>query len=128
MTKRADQLHHNNAPAHSTALMQAFFGKASHHTSVTVEREEICECDGHRVRKLSHWHLTADWLAPRESDYSWMHNKVSFDLLPSYTKAMQPVLEIFRMALYFLESPCISIFQNVVKSYDVALTTFIQIC
>jgi len=30
MTQRADQLHHNNVPAHSTALVQAFFGKVSH--------------------------------------------------------------------------------------------------
>jgi len=29
MTKRADQLHHNNAPAHSTALVQVFL--AMHH-------------------------------------------------------------------------------------------------
>jgi hypothetical protein len=30
MTERADQLHHDNVPTHSTALMQAFFGKTSH--------------------------------------------------------------------------------------------------
>jgi hypothetical protein len=29
MTERADQLHNDNAPAHSTALMQAFLAK--HH-------------------------------------------------------------------------------------------------
>jgi len=29
MTERADQLHHNNVPAHSTALVQAFLAK--HH-------------------------------------------------------------------------------------------------
>jgi transposase len=29
MTERADQLHHDNVPAHSTALMQAFLAK--HH-------------------------------------------------------------------------------------------------
>jgi transposase len=27
ITERADQLHHDNAPAHSTALMQAFLAK-----------------------------------------------------------------------------------------------------
>jgi hypothetical protein len=27
MTKLADQLHHDNAPAHSAALMQAFMAK-----------------------------------------------------------------------------------------------------
>jgi hypothetical protein len=30
MTERADQLHHDNAPAHSTALMQAFLAKHHH--------------------------------------------------------------------------------------------------
>jgi len=73
MTKRADELHHDNAPAHSTALVQAFFGKASHlpallapleprfgslrllafpKAKIAVEREEICEFDGHTVHKL----------------------------------------------------------------------------
>ena len=81
MTERADQLHHNNAPAHSTALVYAFFGKASHHSGlsgplqprfgslrhpaflklkIAVEREEICECDGHTIHKLSQRRLTAD--------------------------------------------------------------------
>jgi hypothetical protein len=36
MTKQADQLHHNNVPAHSTALVQAFFGKASHHPGLSA--------------------------------------------------------------------------------------------
>jgi len=82
VTEQADQLHHNNAPAHSTALVQASFGKASHHpglsallqprfgslqlrtfpkAKITVEREEICECDGHTLHKFSQWRLTADW-------------------------------------------------------------------
>jgi len=67
----------DNAPAHSTALVQAFFfggGGASHHpglsaplqpkfgslrlpafpkAKIAVEREEMCECDGHKVQKLS---------------------------------------------------------------------------
>jgi len=82
MTERADQLHHDNAPAHSTALVQAFFfGKASHHpglsapllprygslqllaspkAKIAIEREVICECDGHTLHKLSQWCLTAD--------------------------------------------------------------------
>jgi len=81
MNERTDQLHHNNAPAHSTALVQAFCGKTSHHpglsaslqprfgslrlpafpkAKIAVEREEICECDDHRVHKLSQRHLTAD--------------------------------------------------------------------
>jgi len=81
MTEQADQLHHDNAPAHSTALVQAFFGKASHHpglsapleprfgslrplafpkAEIAVERVEIGECDGHTVHKLSQRRLTAD--------------------------------------------------------------------
>jgi len=66
-----------------------FFGQASHHpglsaplqprfvslqllafpkAKIAFEREEICECDIHTVHKLSKWRLTADWLAPRDSD------------------------------------------------------------
>jgi len=89
MTERADQLHHDNAPAHSTALVRGFFffGKASHHPGLSaplqhrfgslqllafpkaktaIERKEICECDGHTVHNLSQQRLTADSLAPRE--------------------------------------------------------------
>jgi len=81
-TERADQLHHDDAPAHSTALVQTFLEK-HHITHVCqtptpsaqiwlpepsgfpkaknkVEREEICECDGHKVNKLSQWCLTAE--------------------------------------------------------------------
>jgi hypothetical protein len=72
---------------------------------IAVEREEICEWDGHTVHKHSHRRLTADWLAPRESDCSRMHSKVSSDWLPSYIKATRPVLEIFKMAGYFPDSP-----------------------
>ena len=89
MTERVDQLKHDNAPAHSTDLVQAFlfwqsiisprslsppyrpdlgpcgfcffFSKAK----IAVERQEFCECEGHTVRKLSQWRLTADWLAHR---------------------------------------------------------------
>ena len=86
MTERADQLHHDNAPVHSTALVHAFYGKTSHHpglsaplqprfgslwlltfpiAKIAVEREDICECDSHTEHKLSQWRLTADWLAPQ---------------------------------------------------------------
>ena len=83
MTKRADQLHHYIAPAHSTALVQTFVAK--HHISqvcqpprtaqiwlpadsgfffpkakIPVEREVICECGGRAVHKLSQRRLTAD--------------------------------------------------------------------
>ena len=81
MIERADQLHHDNKPAYSTALVQDFFGKELHHTAlsaplqprfgslrlldfpkakITFENEVICECDGHTVHKLSHRRLTAD--------------------------------------------------------------------
>ena len=103
-----------------------FFGNVSHHpglsaplqprfgplrllafpkTKIAVERDEICECDGHTVHKLSQRRLTADWLAPRESDCSRMHSKVSSDWLSSDIKATRPVLEIFKMAGYFLDNP-----------------------
>ena len=64
---------------------------------ITLESEEICECDGHTVHKLSQWRLTADWLAPQESGCSRLHSKVSSDWLPSYIKAMRQVLELFKM-------------------------------
>jgi len=64
-----------------------------------------CECDGHTVHKLSQRRLTADWLAPWESDCSRMQSKVSSDWLPSYIKATWPVLDIFKMAGYFPDSP-----------------------
>jgi len=84
MTERVDQLHHDNAPAHSTALVQDFFfwggGKASRHpgllaplqprlgslrlpafpkAKIAVEME-VCDCDGHTVHKLSQRGLTAE--------------------------------------------------------------------
>ena len=34
-----------------------------------------------------------------------MHSKVSSDCLPSYIKVTRPVLEIFKMAGYFPDSP-----------------------
>jgi hypothetical protein len=64
-----------------------------------------CECDGHTVHMLSQRRLTADWLAPQESNCSWMHSKVFSDWLPSYIKATWPVLEIFKMAGYFPDIP-----------------------
>jgi len=71
--------------------------------------EEICECDGHTVHKLSQRRLTADWLAPRDSDSSPMHSKVSSDWLLRYIKATRPVPEIFKMDGYFPDSPRVSI-------------------
>jgi hypothetical protein len=38
MTERADQLHHDNVPAQSTAVVQVsfFLGKASHHPGLSA--------------------------------------------------------------------------------------------
>jgi hypothetical protein len=63
-----------------------------------------CECDGHTVHKLIQRRLTADWLAPLESECSRMQNKVSSEWLPCYIKANRPVLEILKMAAYFPDS------------------------
>jgi hypothetical protein len=85
MTELADQLHHDNAPAQSTVIVQVFLGgggsKALHHPAlpaplqprfgslrllafpkakIAVERDKICECDGHTVHKLSQRRLSAD--------------------------------------------------------------------
>jgi hypothetical protein len=40
-----------------------------------------------------------------------MRSKVSSDWLPSYIKPTRPVLEIFKMAEYFLDRPRIPYFQ-----------------
>jgi hypothetical protein len=92
-----------------SVLLQSRFGSlwllAFPKAKIAIERKEICEWDGHTVHKHSQRRLTADWLAPRESDYSQMHNKVSSDCLPSYIKATSPVLEIFKMAGYFSDRP-----------------------
>jgi hypothetical protein len=64
-----------------------------------------CEYDGHTVHKLSHRRLTATWLAPQKSDCSWMHSKVSSYWLTNYIKATRLVLEVFKMAGYFPDSP-----------------------
>jgi len=105
---------------------EGYFDKTSHHpglsaplqrrfvslrllvfpnAKIALESEEIGECDGHTVHKLSQRRLTADWLHPRESDCSWTRSKVSADWLPSYIKATRPVLEIFKMAGYFPDRP-----------------------
>ena len=76
---------------------------------ITVEVEKICECDGHTEYKPSQRRLTANWLAPQESDCSQMDSKVFSNWLRSYIKAMRMVLEILKMARYFSDSPCIPI-------------------
>jgi hypothetical protein len=46
MTEQADQLHHDNAPAHSTALVQAFVAK--HHITQVCQLPnglDLVPCD-----------------------------------------------------------------------------------
>jgi hypothetical protein len=83
------------------SLRLLIFSKAK----IAVESEKICECDCHTIHKLSQRRLTADWLVPRESDYSRMNSKVSSNWLPTYIKATRPVLEIFKMDGYFPDRP-----------------------
>jgi hypothetical protein len=82
VTERADQLHHDNAPASSRALVQVFFFLAKQHithvcqpptaqiwlfaasgfsqSKIAFEIEEICEFNGHTVHKISQRRLAAD--------------------------------------------------------------------
>ena len=105
-----------------------FFGQTSHHpgpsaplqprfgslrllafpkAKIAFEREKIFECNGHRVHKLSERRLTADWLAPRESDCSWMDSKISSAWLPSYIRTTRRFsryskwLDTLRLALVY---------------------------
>jgi hypothetical protein len=102
-----------------------FFGKAPHHPGLSIplqprygslrllaltkakiafEREGICEFDGHTLH--SQRRLTADWLAPRESNCSRMDSKVSSDWMPSYIKATRLVLETFKAGYIPYSSHC----------------------
>jgi hypothetical protein len=81
MAELADQLHRENAPVHSTALVQALISQsiasptsvsylqprfdslrllAFHKAKIAVEKEVMCEYDGHTIHKLSQGRLTAD--------------------------------------------------------------------
>ena len=64
-----------------------------------------CECDGHTLHKVSQQRVTADWLGLRESDWSRMRSKVTSDWLSCYIQATRSVLEIFKVAGYFPDSP-----------------------
>ena len=92
-----------------SAPLQPTFGSllllAFPKVKIAVEKQEVCECDGHTIHKLSQRRLTADWLAPQESDCSRMHIQVASDWIPSYIKATRPVPEIFKMTWYFPDSP-----------------------
>jgi len=70
-----------------------------------AKRKKIFECNGHTVHKLNLLRLTAKRLTPQEGDCSRMHSKVSSDWLSGYIKATRPVLEIFKMVVYFPDSP-----------------------
>ena len=82
------------------SLLLLVFPKAK----IAFERKEISEYDGHTVYKLSQRRLTTDWLAPRESDCSQTHSKVSYDWLPSYINVTWSVLEILKTTRYFPDS------------------------
>jgi hypothetical protein len=56
MNNRADQLHHDNAPAHSTALAQAFFKGAKHHIAQACQpsySQDLALCDFWLYPKLN---------------------------------------------------------------------------
>ena len=127
MTVQTDQLHHEQCTCPFRSSHAGFFDKASHRPGLSAPLQprfgslqildlpkakiavegEICECDGYTVQKLSQWRLTANRLAPQQSECSRMHSKVSSNRLPSYIKATPPVFEIFKTAGYFPDSPCI---------------------
>jgi hypothetical protein len=55
MTERVDQLHHDNAPAHSTALVQALFFVAKHRISQVCQppySQDLARCDFRLFPKL----------------------------------------------------------------------------
>jgi hypothetical protein len=105
---------------HHITLLQPRFGSLRLQTfpksKIAVQVEEICECVSHTVHKLSQWRFTADWLDPQESACSQMCSKVSSYWLPSYVEATRPVLEIFKMDRYFLDSPRITIAGHIYKT------------
>ena len=117
MTERADHLHHDNAPAHSTTLVHVFFFLTKHHITQACQPPYIPRLAPRdfwlfpklqsplkrssvnatvKLHKLSQQRLSAERLAPRESDCSRMRSKVSSDWVPNYIKATRPVLEIFK--------------------------------
>ena len=125
-TSWSANLHQCACPFYSSRAGFSFFCKTSHHpglsaplqpgfgslrllvfskAKIAIDSEEICECDSHTEHKLSQQRLTADLLAPRESDSSRMRSKVSPDWLTSYMKVTRPVLEIFKLAGYFPDRP-----------------------
>ena len=118
------------AKHHITQVCQPRFGSMQPlvfpKAKIAFEREDNCECDGHTVHKLSQRRLTADWLAPRNSDCSLMRSKVSSDWLPSYIKATRPVLKIFKMAGYFPNSPRTYIQRHVTKTTARQMSRFLK--
>jgi len=80
-----------------------------------------CEFDSHTVHKLSQRLPTADWLNSQESDCSRKHSRVSCDWLPSYNKATQTVLEIFKMAGYLPDSLLADCKPRILKVADYVL-------
>ena len=142
------RIHNDRANRSASSRQYAFpchgsraglLGKASHHPGLPVplqprfgylrllafpkpktivEMEKISQCDGHTIHKLGQRRLTSDWLAPRESDCSWMRSKIFCDWLPSYCKATWAVLEIFKMDGYFSDSPHTCLLHYVIQIYQ----------
>jgi len=113
------QLHHDNAPAQSSALLQAFFGKTRQvfqppyipnlapcnfwlfpklQLPLKVRRFMSAMVTQY-ISSLNGISLPTDW--PHGRVTSHMHSKVSSDWLPSYIKATRPFLKILKMAGYF---------------------------
>ena len=102
-------------------VMWCFAKKENLHESCRMGRRIVvmklicslghCECDGHTKYMLSQRRLTADCLAPQDSDYSRMHSKVSSagcqvtsrprDQFSRYSKW----LDTFRTALVITPAP-----------------------
>ena len=120
------QLHHDSAPAHSTALVQDFL--VNHRITKVCQslyRPDLAPCNfrlfpkpksplkGRRFVNVTVTQYTSSvngvslptGLTPRESDYSQMHTKVSSEWLLSYIKAERPVLETFKMDKYCPDRP-----------------------
>jgi hypothetical protein len=72
-----------------------------------------CECNVHTVHKFIQRRLTADWLVPRESDFSRMHSKVSshwppITSSPRYRFLIYSIwLDTFRIVL--VKATCLSV-------------------
>jgi hypothetical protein len=81
MTERADLLLHDNVPAHSTAVVQAFFfffGKASHHPNLSAPYSpDLAPCDCWLFTKLKSPLKGRRYMNARVTKYRSSFNGVS---------------------------------------------------